>query len=317
MAPNFKNPWLIALIAVLSGAGYGVINYFVFRNLGGLMAPSFLFLVPLVVGLVAALLTPPEKPLKSYQNAALSILLIAIITTAWQYESLFCWIILAPIALVAAGLGAFIVNLIRNWSRPKARALFVFIFLPFVAFNFEFGLPERTVFQTTHSSILIQAPAAVVWQEIKSVPTISATEYKDSWTHRLGLPRPLDATLSYEGIGGVRIAGFSNGLSFFEEITDWQPKKTIAFSIKAQGSEKERLAFALGPAIGGHFVDVVSGRYTIEEISAEQSLLHLTSTQRLTSKLNAYAGFWVNAVMADLQNTILEVMKRRSEKEVF
>ncbi len=286
MIPKLKNSWLIALISVCAGAVYGIINYFLFRKLEGLMAPSFLFLVPLVVGLVAALLTPEERPIKAYQNAALSILVIAIITTLWQYESLFCWVILAPIALLAAAIGAFIVNMVRYWSKSKARVLFGLVILPAVAFQFENAIPAETIFKTTHTSILIEAPAHAVWQEIKSVSTISASEYRDSWTHLFGLPRPLAATLSYEGVGGMRIAGFSNGLSFYEKV------------------------------IGGQFVDVISGRYTIEEISDSKSLLHLTSTQRLSSKLNSYAGFWVNAVMADLQNTILKVIKHRSEKEL-
>jgi len=314
MIPQLKNPLLIAIISVLAGAAYGVLNYFIFSLFGGLMTVSFIFMVPLVVGVVAALLSPLDEPAKAYQSAALSIVIIAIGTTLWQYESLFCWIILAPIALGAAMLGAFIVEAFRRRNKTKTNVLFSLMLLPLMAVQLEHNIPDATVYQTTHNSILIEASPDLVWQAIKSVPTIQKDEYKTSWTHRLGLPRPLAATLSHEGIGGVRTAGFSNGLSFLEEVTDWQENKTLAFTIEAQGNAQERTAFNLGPDIGGQFVDVTTGRYSIELLDDDTVLLHLVSTQRLTSKMNSYAGFWVNAVMSDLQSTILEVIKNRTEQ---
>jgi hypothetical protein len=59
----------------------------------------------------------------------------------------------------------------------------------------------------------------------------------------------------------------------------------------------------------------LSGRYLIEPLESGV-LLHLSSTQRLSSKLNPYAAFWVNAVMSDLQQTILKVIKKRTESSL-
>ncbi len=313
MFSQLKNPWFIAVVAVLAGAAYGILNYFIFRAFDELFLISFLVLVPLVVGVVAALLSPRDKPAKAYQNAALAIFLIALCTTLWQYESLFCWIILAPIALSAALVGSFIVTVFRKRSSQQSNLLFSLMLLPVLALPIESNLPSESIYQTTHNSILIEASAETVWQAIKSVPIIQEHEYTPSWTQRLGLPRPLDASLSHEGVGGIRTANFSNGLSFLEEVSDWQPNKTLAFSIEAQGNSSERKAFALGPDIGGDFVDVTSGRYHIEVLDDTKLLLHLVSTQRLTSTMNSYAGFWVNAVMSDLQSSILQVIKKRSE----
>ena len=314
MFPRIKNAWLIASVAVVGGAVYGIISYFVFRRFEELMTLSFLFLVPLVMGVIAALLSPAEKPAKGYQNAALAVLLVAVLTTVWQYESLLCWLVLAPVALAASTTGAFIVHRVRQRNSRQARVLFGLVVLPALAFQLEGFVPDTTVYQTTHNSIVIGASADTVWRTIRSVPTIGAGEYQTSWTHRLGLPRPLAATLSHEGVGALREASFTSGLTFLEEVTDWQPNKTLAFSITAQGTAEERTAFPLGPEIGGKFVDIESGRYTLEPIDEDKILLHLVSTQRLTGKMNTYAGFWVNAVMSDLQSAILDVVKRRCEK---
>ncbi len=311
---RFKdNSWVIACIAILVGAVVGLIYYGVFSALGEIFSIAFIFFVPTVMGVVAALLTPKDKPKRAYSNAALAILIVFVVTVAALYEGLVCWVILAPIALVAAFVGVFIVNLFRGRRAGKVQILYTLIFLPVVVFPIENQIPDATIYQTTHNSIVIEASVETVWHAIKSVPTIQESEYHTSWTHRLGFPRPLAATLSHEGVGGVRTAGFTSGLSFLEEVTDWQPNKTLAFSIVVQGEPEERIAFPLGPEIGGRFVDVESGRYTIEVIDDTKVVLHLVSTQRLTSKLNAYAGFWVDAVMGDLQSTILEVIKSRCE----
>lgn len=44
-------------------------------------------------------------------------------------------------------------------------------------------------------------------------------------------------------------------------------------------------------------------------------MLHLESRQRLSTDFNAYAGLWTDAVMRTLQNSILQVIKARSESE--
>ena len=308
-----KNSWFIALVAIVVGSLVGMAYYAIFQSLGEVFSIAFLAMVPAVMGVTAALLTPKEQSGRAYLNAALSILIVFLLTVIFLFEAVFCWLILAPIALIAAFIGVFIVNLFKRRTGGEARALYTFILLPMAILPIESQLPDATVYQTTHNSIVIEATAATVWDAIKSVPTIEGHEYQTSWTHLMGLPRPLAATLSHEGVGGVRTAGFTSGLSFLEEVTDWQPNKTLAFNIVAQGTGSERLAFPLGPEIGGRFVDVESGRYTIEVIDDTTVVLHLVSTQRLTSKMNAYAGFWVDAVMSDLQSTILDVIKLRSE----
>jgi len=310
-----KHPIFIPFFAAIAGAILGLLYYFSFARLGEIFSIAFLFIVPFSMGVIASLLTPKEKPQReSYFNAVLAIFIVFIITVVSFFEGIVCWIILAPIALASALIGVLISNLFKGRGRTQVQLLSVLIFLPMAVLPIESQFSDATIYQTTHNSITIQASADTVWNAIKSVPEIQESEYRTSWTHRLGFPRPLAATLSHEGVGGVRTAGFSSGLSFLEEVTDWQPNKTLAFHIVAQGEAEDRIAFPLGPEIGGRFVDVESGRYTIEVIDESTVVLHLVSTQRLTSKLNAYAGFWVNAVMSDLQGTILEVIKLRCEQ---
>ena len=310
-----KTSFAIAVVAAFGGALYGLLSYFIFRRSDALLQVSFLFLVPFSMGVIAALLTPRAEGKKVFLNAALSVVVVALTTTLFMFEAALCWLILAPIALIGSSLGAGLIYALRRYRTSARHVQFLasLALVPFMALPLEQTIPTETVYQSTLNSIRIEAPAGIVWDSIKSVPTIELREYRTGWTHRFGLPRPLAATLSHEGVGGVRNASFSSGLSFHERVTDWQPEHTLAFSIEAQGEGLARQAFPLGPEIGGRFVDVISGRYTLEPLNDGSMLLHLSSSQRVSSHLNHYAGFWIDAVMSDLQRSILEVIKARAE----
>jgi hypothetical protein len=65
---------------------------------------------------------------------------------------------------------------------------------------------------------------------------------------------------------------------------------------------------------GGPF-DVMDGTYRIEPLENGQILLHLSSTQRITTHINSYGSLWTMYIMTDLQNNILEIIKARCEKQ--
>ena len=67
--------------------------------------------------------------------------------------------------------------------------------------------------------------------------------------------------------------------------------------------------------VGGKYFDVLTGRYEILPQSDGRVRLRLTSQERLSTHFNMYAGFWTDAVMRDIQNSILVVIKNRCERQ--
>jgi hypothetical protein len=57
------------------------------------------------------------------------------------------------------------------------------------------------------------------------------------------------------------------------------------------------------------------GEYTIEPLPNGNIRLHLASRHRISTDFNWYGRFWTDAVMADLQETILVVIQKRCEAE--
>ncbi|HKO17999.1 MAG TPA: hypothetical protein VJU82_03850, partial [Acidobacteriaceae bacterium] len=173
------------------------------------------------------------------------------------------------------------------------------------------GTPDQT--RTVTSDIRIHAPASVVWDNIKTVPSIAPSELRPNWTHRIGFPRPIEATLSFEGVGGIRHATFERGVLFIETVNDWEPEHRLAFSIRADSANIPPATLDEHVTIGGRYFDVLNGEYRLEPLPAGDILLHLTSHQRLSTDFNGYAGLWTDAVMQSLQTSILQVIQHRCE----
>jgi hypothetical protein len=51
----------------------------------------------------------------------------------------------------------------------------------------------------------------------------------------------------------------------------------------------------------------------LEPLADGETVLHLSSRERVSTHFNAYAGFWTDAVMRSIQSSILQVIKQRAE----
>jgi hypothetical protein len=158
----------------------------------------------------------------------------------------------------------------------------------------------------------IHAPAPVIWKNIESVRPIHPQELPSSWSHNIGFPDPVEATLSHEGLGGVRDATFTGGVTFVETVNVWEPEQRLAFSIHAQ--DVPAITLDDHVRVGGPYFDVLLAEYRLEPLAGGTIRLHLTSQHRLSTGFNWYAHWWTDAVMSDLQSKILHVVKERCER---
>jgi hypothetical protein len=81
------------------------------------------------------------------------------------------------------------------------------------------------------ASIVVRAPADLLWKEVTEVDIASFRH--PLYLRALGVPKPLNATVVASGVGGARIAHFSNGRSFSQAITEWEPNVYFGFTFHA------------------------------------------------------------------------------------
>ena len=232
------------------------------------------------------------------------------------WEGLICIVMFTPIALVSATVGGVAAGIIGRFVRSRAfrnGTLVCVVSLPLLVSPLERQSLSKKELRHVESVIDIKASPATVWRNIERVPPISNSELKPSWSHAIGFPNPVEATLSKEGVGGVRNATFEGGVLFIETVDIWEPDHRLGFSIRAQTDRIPKTTLDEHVTIGGEYFDVLHGDYEIESLSNGLTRLHLRSLHRVSTDLNWYAHLWTDAVMRDLQVRILHVIRDRSE----
>lgn len=288
----------------------------VFENASEVMTLGFLVLGPFVIGVLTISRADVRKTTSILEwifAPWLSVVIMMLLTALLSWEGAICIAMATPIALAIASVGGVCAGLAARRKRVSAARLSCVAILPFIVAPLEVLLAAPTQTRTVSNSIRIHAPAPVVWRNIARVQAISPSELRPTWTHRIGFPRPVEATLSREGVGGIRHASFERGVLFLETVTVWKPNERLAFTIRADSAHIPSTTLDEHVTIGGRYFDVLDGEYRIEPLPNGDTLLYLTSHQRLTTNFNGYAGLWTDAVMQSLQTSILQVIRHRCE----
>lgn len=287
------------------------------NQLSGIMTLGFLVIGPFAMGFITVgrAEARAQIPVWVWIFAPwLSVLIMMLAAALFAWEGAICIAMATPIALILGSVGGVAAGLYRRIRNISNATLTCVGLLPFVIALIEVrhAAPDQT--RTVSSQILIHASPQIIWQNIERVPSIAPSELRPNWTRRLGFPSPIEATLSYEGIGGIRHASFEHGLLFVETINIWEPESRLGFSIKADSVHIPPTTLDEHVTIGGPYFDVLNGEYRIEPLANGDIVLHLTSHERLSTDFNGYAGLWTDAVMQNIQTNILQVIKNRCEK---
>ncbi|WP_324675314.1 hypothetical protein [Hymenobacter sp. GOD-10R] len=288
-----------------------------FHEAGGLLMLCFLVLVPAALGATTAHFTPATatRSWRTVWAPFLTVLLFLATALLFHLEGMICVLIIFPVFLFTSWIGAtiYVVMTQDKTDETKSYTLVAFALLPFLLAPVESQFIAPTSLRRVENTIVIQAPATVVWHHIIRVPAIQAHDLGPSLIDRIGFPRPVEATLTHEGIGGVRHATFERGVEFIETVDVWEPQERISFSITPNTATIPPTTFDEHVTVGGRFFDVLRGTYELKQLSPTRTRLILYSQQRLSTRLNPYAGLWTDYVMSEIQRRILTVIKHRCE----
>ncbi|MBC8171175.1 MAG: hypothetical protein H7X77_05870 [Anaerolineae bacterium] len=322
---KIKPRWSIMRKSVLIPFGiailYGIVMRLTFGSSAVLstMTYGFLCFMPVALGAVTVYFGNRTFRLTWWQALVIAWLpgtffLIGI--AIMNFEFSLCLLMAAPIFYGASSVGGLVMNAILRLTEHSPRSknsvpalLVAIMVVPYMVSGVENRTPPPDAYHIVDTQIIIDADAQTVWDHIVRVRHIRPEEQSTRLTHLMGVPQPVEALLDFDGLGGVRYASYDNGLTFVERITEWKPLDVLSFNIKV-----DRREFVPAPfnALGGQF-EVLDGTYRIETLPDGRILLHLSSTQRLSTQINGYGRLWTEYIMADLQNYILEIIKVRCE----
>jgi uncharacterized protein YndB with AHSA1/START domain len=324
MAVNLRRQKRVLWSALACGVVYGAVARLVFglkelQDAFGVMTGAFILLVPFALGVITVVVGEREESWSWWRwiwVPWLAALLALGGALALAWEGIICVALWVPLFMILASLGGIaggVANRIVLSQRGRGLVLASFVMLPFVVAPLEHRFPLPDDRRVVKTQIEIAADPEIVWRNIARVPAIRPEEQSRSWFHTIGFPRPVEATLSHESVGGVRHASFEGGVVFVETVTDWEPGRRLAFSIAADPASIPQTTLDEHVTVGGPFFDVLRGEYEIEPLAPGRVVLHLASTHRLSTRFNLYSGLWTDFIMRDVQEYILEILKRRCE----
>lgn len=302
-------------LGIAAGVLYGLFlrlaaEFGVLREIITVMSIAFLSVGPFAIGWLSIRRADDRvSALQAFFFPFIPILLGSLAAMLFQLEGMICFVMYLPAGFFFAGLGGLVARSMK--AQAKSTVLAVMI-MPFAVHWGEGRLQYKTEEHLVRNSVEIAATPAQVWNEIKSVRTITSQELQDSWVHKMGFPRPLDAEINQESVGGIRLARFERGLVFNETVYEWVPESRLAFRIDVDPKDIPPGALDDHVTIGGPFFDVLNGAYTIETKPDGGVVLHLESQFRLSTHFNWYAEIWTDMIMHRIQQDILNVVKTRS-----
>ena len=313
---------------IVAGAGYGMIARLVFgfptvlrgghsaEAVFGVMTISFLFLVPVAVGAVAVVALPWELRVQAWTwlvlpSAACVALLLGVAVTL--LEGAICIVMAAPVFFGFAMVGGVVAGLVLKHEEPRVKALTALALVPFLGSPLELRAVPRAMQREVITERLVRASPEVLWREVIRVPEIREGELRGSFFTAIGIPRPLEARLDRDGVGALRTASFRGGITFREHIAVWRQNERLGFSISVVPESILPGLLDEHVRVGSEHFDVTWGEFRLVPAGPQRTRLVLLSRHRLSTRFNAYAGLWTDAVMRDLQERICEVVARRAE----
>jgi hypothetical protein len=244
--------------------------------------------------------------------------LLSIVAIILAWEAAICVVMALPLFMTLSSMGGVAFTLIftllskedRGSTPIQSSLLGLILLAPFVVAPLENQFPAPTAIRTVETQIMIKADAGAVWDNLIAVPAIKPEERRFTFFGLLALPWPVEATLSQPGPDGIRHASYDNGLALIEPVTVWEPYYRYSFGVQLDPAVPPPSPFE---QVGGKYFEVQEVGFVLESAQGGQVALRLHSQYRLSTRLNAYGGWWIDFLLADLQNYILAVIKSRAE----
>ncbi len=310
-------------IGILLGALYGITfrllcgagNDFLIYKYYNLFSITFIWVLPIVISLIPILFLNRKETLSttdSFIYPVLSVLLFFLIALSTGIEDWLCILLLCFPFIFGAGIVGIFVSLIRkNRSSKKLRSV---LLLPFVLGPIESFLPIKTEMYQVESSVIVNAPDHQVWRNLLEVPEIADSEYQNGFFNFIGVPRPIKSELKSIDGEVYRVGHFTDGFKLYETVSQQDSLTFLEFKIHIDKSELRDLPTDRHLLQSDYFkFDQIS--YRLTQLEDGKTKLALNCDYRIKSNMNGYANFWAESVLSDFEARLLEVLKRKIERQ--
>ncbi|TWI97097.1 hypothetical protein JN11_03557 [Mucilaginibacter frigoritolerans] len=267
--------------------------------------PTFVFsefvIIPILMGMICAWfwkdLNLPGRKRALY--ACLDIFFALTFSYIFLGEGVICLVIVSPLIFGFLMLGVFVgFKLFKRHDENlnvSVIAILIFVFV-------NDSLSKHNYQNMVSDTITIHAPPAKVWKNVVAFEKIK--QENKYWLFRIGMPSPMQTTVTgyYKGAGRKCI--FSNGYTFGEKIITYDETHDLTFDIVDQPRD---------PEIMNH-IDILRGQFLLKDNGNGTTTLTGNSWYKLYVFPTWYYDIWAQSITRNVHLRVMEHIKQISEK---
>lgn len=288
------------------------------KDFGGLVTATFMFLVPFVIGFirihfeckVREKLSLGKMIVVSWQP----IFIFVLTTVVTLLEGSICVAMALPAFMFFSSLGGITAGYMHRYFESKRNETLMSVaLLPLLIAPVEVNLLDQTNIYSVENRIIIEAPLNIVWAQLGEVKTIQPEEFEISLTSLIGVPKPIEASMSADGVGAVRTSKWGKGVIFKEVITSWEPNREMTYTFDIDPELIPDHALDKHVKLGGEYFSPLHGGYFLSENADGNTILTLKTTLVDNTNFSIYSRLWGKLIFSDFHESLLKLMKLRSE----
>lgn len=246
----------------------------------------------------------------------LSLLIAGAVVIVFAFEGLLCLAMSLPLVLLGSIIGATSGCLVERGNRggglaPTAAAL-AMLPIALILESLSPSLPAE--FSPVESSIVVDAPAEVVWRNVIAFPPLPSPS---EWIFRAGVAAPIAASIDGEGAGAIRRCKFTTG-SFVEPIEIWDPPRELTFSVASSPDPMREWTLWDGPRqphLNG-YLESVRGQFVLEPLPGGRTRLVGRTWYRTNMVPEGYWRLWADPIIHAIHMRVLRHVASLSEAEL-
>jgi hypothetical protein len=276
--------------------------------------------LPFILGVVSSILFGMRAPRTAGQCATVGIccvLAASAVLLIFAVEGIICIIMAAPLWIPLTLLGSGVGYIIQKRPLPPANALpmcaSLLLALP-VLMSLDKATRRPPPLRAVTTSVIIQAPPAVVWRNVIQFPPLPAPT---EWLFHTGIAYPTSATIAGVGPGAVRHCVFTTG-SFIEPITVWNENRLLRFSVRYNPPVMNEWNFGrrIHPPHLVGFFESQQGQFQLQDLGNGRTRLNGTTWYTHNLWPNAYWCLWTDWIVHRIHVRVLDHVQRLSEQSV-
>lgn len=268
---------------------------------GGVLVFSEFVILPMLMGIMSAWFWKDYKLSNKLLiwNSILNGFIAILLSYFFLGEGTICLIIVSPLIFAFVVTGAFIGKVMFKRRDQKMNISFVSLLLLIFIVD---SVSDHQYENMVSDEIIIKATPDKIWKNVVAFEKIK--QPNQYWLFKLGMPSPMQTTVTANKLGAGRKCIFSNGYTFDEKIVAFEVNKNLTFDIVNQPQD---------PEIMGH-IDIDKGQFILKDNGDGTTTLIGNSWYKLHVFPIWYYDIWAESITRNVHLRVMDHIKLLSEK---